>query len=416
MLLKSATIIDPESAFHRKTVDILIRDGKLARIAPFIEDIDEPLVELPNLHVSQGWMDCSVCMGEPGFEERDTIENTLKTAAKSGFTDVVMQPYTYPVPDTHAAISFLKTKSAGNPVNLYPVGALTQASEGVRLSELYDLKNAGAAAFGDYKKPLSNAGLLITALRYAQLFQGVVCSFPHQPQVAPNAMVNEHIAATALGLKGIPPLAEELQVMRDIAILGYTGGSLHIPTISTATSVALIREAKARGLALTCSVAIPNLFFTDEVLQDFDTSFKLMPPLRTQIDVDALLVGLEDGVIDFVTCDHNPIDIEHKKTVFEEALYGAVGLESAFGALNSLLGTEKTVHLLTRNKAYFGATNHSVCEGEKACLSLFAPDMVYTFGEEHLSSFSKNSPFPGKTLKGKAYGIVNNHQLIIHTT
>ncbi|MCB0376025.1 MAG: amidohydrolase family protein, partial [Sinomicrobium sp.] len=348
-LLKSATIIDPESTFHRQVSDILIADGRIAKIAQTIEAGDNfNTVTLNNLHVSRGWWDSSVCFGEPGFEERETLENGLATAAKSGFTDVAVQPDTHPVSDSRPDIAFLRSKAAGNAVNLYPVGALTLQSKGEHLAELYDMQNGGAVAFGDYKKPVTNPGILKIALQYAQGFDGLVCSFPQENNIAGSGVVNEHIAATQLGLKGIPTLAEALQVARDLFILEYTEGKLHIPTISTAAAVELIGNARKKGLNVSCSVAIHNLLFTDAVLREFDTNFKVLPPLRTEADRYALIDGLNQGIIDFATTDHCPVNIEHKKTVFDHALYGTTGLESAFGALHNLFGTEKTVELLTR--------------------------------------------------------------------
>ena len=414
-LLKSATIIDPGNTCHRQVSDILITDGIIAEIAPDIAHEDHVnVVALNNLHVSKGWSDTSVCFGEPGFEERETVENGLNTAAKSGFTDVVVQPDTYPVSDTGADIAFLRSKAAGYAVNLYPVGALSLQSKGERLAELYDMKNVGAVAFGDYKKPLANPNLLKIALQYAQGFNGLVCAFPQDNNIAGNGMVNEHISTTKLGLKGIPALAENMQLARDLFILEYTGGKLHIPTISTAGAVDLIKNAKEKGLDVSCSTAIHNLLFTDEMLKDFDTDFKVLPPLRTAEDQDALIQGLREGIIDLVTTDHSPLNIECKKTAFEHALYGTTGLESAFGALHSIFDLEKTIELLTADKTHFGIKSHAIKEGEKASLSLFNPDINYIFDEKDILSTSKNSAFKGTALKGKAYGIFNNDQLILN--
>ncbi|UNY98134.1 dihydroorotase [Zhouia spongiae] len=414
-LLKAVKIIDPNGDHHLKTKDILIENGIISKIEDKIEIKDNiKLVEIENLHVSQGWFDSSVSFGEPGFEERETIGNGLRTAAKSGFTSVAVNPNSNPVIDSNADIGFLKAKAFGNAVDLYPVGALTVNSEGVDLAELFDMKNAGAVAFGDYQKSVSNANLIKIALQYAQNFEGLILSFPLEKKIAGKGVVNEEVASTKLGLKGIPALAEELNIARDLFILEYTGGKLHIPTISTAKSVQLIKEAKAKGLDVTCSVAIHNLVLTDDILDEFNANYKVLPPLRTKNDVEALIMGVNEGAIDFVTSDHNPIDVEHKKLEFEHALYGSIGLESAFGVLNSIFGTEKTVDLLIKGKKRFGINESGIATGNKADLSLFAPDGVYTFGPEHIQSQSKNSAFLGRKLKGVALGIYNNGQLIIN--
>jgi len=412
LILKSATIVDASSKHHLKKRDILIENGKISKIAasiPSSEKIKE--VSLKNLHISQGWFDSSVSFGEPGFEERETIENGLKTAALSGFTSVAVNANSFPVTDSKGHIKFLKSKAEGNAVNLYPIGALTIGSKGIDLAELYDMQNEGAVSFYDYKNPIANANLLKIALQYTQNFDGLVQSFPFEKSVARNGMVNEEVNSTRLGLKGIPALSEELQIIRDLYILEYTGGKLHIPTISTKKSVELIKDAKKKGLNVSCSVAVFNLILTDDVLEGFDTNYKLLPPLRTKEDTKALLKGLKDGTIDGATSDHNPIDVEHKKTEFEQALFGSIGLESSFGALNTLLGTEEAVKALTGLKNTFGISSEQIEEGNKAELTLFNPEENWEFSEKDIVSTSKNGALLGTKLKGKPYGILSNNQL-----
>lgn len=416
ILLKSAKIVCPENKeLHLKKWDILIKNGTIEKIAV---TLDAPgntkSVNLKNLHVSLGWFDSGVSFGEPGFEERETIANGLRVAARSGFTDIVLYPSTHPVPDTSSDIVFLKERGIGKPTSIYPIGALTKNSEGVDLAELFDMKNAGAVAFFDFKKQVSNPNLLKIALLYAQNFDGLIFSFPQDGSIKGTGVAHEGDVSTALGLKGIPALAEELQIVRDLFILEYTGGKLHIPTISTAASVKLIANAKKKGLDVTCSVAIHNLFFSDNELKEFDTHFKVSPPLRSKTDCKALIKGLKDGTVDFVTSDHVPIDIEHKRVEFDNALDGTLGLESAFGALNSLFGAEESVALLTKGRARFKVDTPAFKEGAKANLTLFDPDEAYTFAQENIASTSKNSMFLGAELKGKVYGTINNNQLTIH--
>jgi len=415
VLIKSATVIDPKSDFNNQTVDILIENGIITQISKDLTNPDNYTeIKHNNLHVSQGWFDSSVSFGEPGYEDRETINNGLKTAAHSGFTSVAVNANTNPVIDTNANVTFLKAKSLGNPVSLYPIGALTKGSESVDLAELYDMKSAGAVAFYDYQKPIGNPNLMKIALQYASNFDGLVCSFPQESKISGLGVMNENITSTLLGLKGNPTLAEELQISRDLFILKYTEGKLHIPTISTAGSVALIREAKQNGLNVTCSVAIHNLILTDEALTTFDTLLKVTPPLRTQTDIDALIEGVKDGTIDMVTSDHNPIDIEHKKIEFDYAAYGTVGLESAFGALQTVLSLTESIEALTKGKSRFGVASHPIKIGEQADLSLFLPEGTYIFTKEHIISTSKNSCFIDKQLQGKVLGIYANNQLILN--
>lgn len=423
-LLKAAKIIAPKSKFHGKRVDILIEKGIISKIAKSISSPNpKPRggakktkeIQLPNLHVSCGWFDSSVSFGEPGHEERETIGNGLKTAALAGFTDVVVNPNTYPVIDTNTDISFIKSKGHGNAVNLHPMGALTKESKGIDLAELFDMQNAGAVAFGDYQKSIANPNLLKIALQYAQNFDALVCSFPQEDMISGSGVANEEGTSTLLGLKGNPALAEDLRVARDLFILEYTSGKLHIPTISTAKSVSLIKDAKKKGLDVSCSVAVHNLVLDDSLLAGFDTNLKVLPPLRTAKNNKALIKGLEDGTIDMVTCDHNPIDIEHKNVVFEQASYGTIGLETAFGALNNLIGTDTAIGVLTRGRERFKINAVGIAEGERANLSLFDPSGNHIFSETDINSTSKNSAFLGKELQGKVYGIFANDQLILNT-
>lgn len=415
LIIRNAKIIDSNSTFNTKIVDIIIEDGFIKKISNSLSnDGNFKELKLDNLHVSQGWFDSSVSLGEPGFEDRETITNGLTVAAKSGFTAIALQPNTFPVIDNQSQIQFVKNKAIGSATQLFPIGALTKSSEGKEMTELFDMKNAGAVAFGDYNKSQSNANIIKIALQYVQDFEGLVIAFPQDENIKGNGVVNEGAVSTRLGLKGIPNLAEELQISRNLFLLEYTGGKLHIPTLSTAKSVALIKEAKAKGLQVTCSVAVHNLVFTDEKLEEFDSRVKVSPPLRTAIDRKSLIEGVLDGTIDMITSDHNPIDIEHKKMEFDLAKNGTIGLESAFGALMTILPLEIIIEKLTAGKTIFSIESQTIEEGGKANLSLFNPEGKSIFSPESIASKSKNSAFLGMELIGKAYGIYNNGQLILN--
>ena len=264
-------------------------------------------------------------------------------------------------------------------------------------------------------KPIENDNLLKVALQYAQNFDGLVLSFPKNNKIACEGVVNEGANSTKLGLKGAPALAEEIQISRDLFLLEYTGGKLHIPTITTKKSVQLIKEAKKKGLDVSCSVSVHHLTLTDDELHHFEGNTKVTPPLRTKADTKALIKGLKDGVIDMITSDHNPIDIEHKKVEFSEAKDGTTGLESAFGALNTVLDIETIVNCFTTNpKLRFGIDSSSIQEGAKADITLFNPNTPHTFGVENIMSTSKNSIFIGKQLNGKVYGVFANKKLILN--
>ncbi|MGK4568773.1 dihydroorotase [Flavobacterium sp. 3HN19-14] len=413
LIIREAKIIDPKSAFHDQVVDLLIENGIIKKIGKKLQNPSEfDELKRDNLHVSEGWFDSSVSFGEPGFEDRETIANGLNVAAKSGFTAVALQPNSDPVIDNQSQVNFVLSKANGFATQLYPIGALTKNSEGKDLAELFDMKNAGAVAFSDYGRSLENANLLKIALQYTQDFDGLVIAFSQDANIKGNGVANEGIVSTKLGLKGIPALAEELHIARNLFLLEYTGGKLHIPTISTAKSVELIKAAKAKGLKVTCSAAVHNLVLNDEKLDGFDTRFKVSPPLRSESDRKALIKAVNNDIIDCITSDHNPIDIEHKKMEFDLAKNGTIGLESAFGGLSTVLSTEIIIKKLTSAKAIFNIKSEGIAEGVVANLTFFNPEGKSTFTKENILSKSKNSAFLVTELKGKVYGIFANNQLI----
>ena len=416
ILLKSAKIVDAsQKSLHLKKKDIWIKNGKIEKITNTISPKGKTkVVEAKNLHVSVGWFDSGVSFGEPGYEERETIENGLLTAAKSGFTDVVLNPDTQPVPDSSSDIIFLKNSAKNSISSLHPLGALTVKSQSEDLAELYDMSNAGAIGFYDYKHSVANPNLLKIALQYAQNFSGLVFSFPLDNNIAGKGLVNEGPVSTKLGLKGIPALAEELQIARDLHLLEYTGGKLHIPTISSAGSVKLIAAAKRKKLDVSCSVAIHNLWFTDAVLESFDSMYKVSPPLREKEDVKALLNGLKSGIIDYVTTDHTPMNIEQKALEFENAASGTIGLENAFGTLHQLFDIETAIRLLTKGRDRFGLPETPIKEGEEARMTLFDPTTSRSFEKEDIVSSSKNSIFIGEKLKGAVIGIIAGDKMLLN--
>lgn len=410
VLLKSVTIISPRSAeYHKKKRDILIKNGRINRIATAIRDAGKvKTISIPNLCVSPGWFDSGVCFGEPGYEERETIANGLKVAGNSGFTSIVLQPNTNPLPDTSGDIVFMKKSVANGATSLHPLGTLTVNSEGETLAELYDMHQAGAVGYYDHKRPQEHGNVLKIALQYAQNFGGLVYSFPLDADLAFQGLVHEGEVSTRLGLKGIPTFAEELRIKRDLAILEYTGGKLHFPTISSAKAVELIAEAKDKGLDISCSVALQNLWRTDEALHEFDSDYKVQPPLRSEADRKALRDGVRKGIIDMVISDHTPINIELKRVEFEQAAYGSLGLESMFGVLNSIYSTTTAIGILLRGRERYGLDRPKIAKGEVANLTLFDPEHRYTYEREMCQSTSKNSLFFGSKLKGKVYGTLAN--------
>ena len=414
LLLKNTTILENQNPFHKRQVDIEITDGIISKIGKNLTIKDGfEVIEKDNLHVSQGWLDTSVVFGEPGFETTETIENGLKVAGKSGFTSVFLHSNTNPAIDNQAILQFVKSKAQNSVTNLHIVGCLTKNSEGTDLAELFDMKNAGVVAFGDYKKSMTNANLLKIAFQYVDNFDGILFVQPMNKDIKGKGFVNEGIVSTKLGLKGIPAMAEEMEIERNIALLEYTNGKLHIPTITTKNSVDLIAKAQAKGLQITCGVSVNNLVLTDEELVDFNSNTKIYPPLRTETDRKALIEGVLNNVISVITSDHCPVNIEQKQLEYDLADYGSIGLESAFGALQTVLPTDVIVEKFTAQKSYFNIENSTISEGNKADITLFNPNEEWVFGKENILSFSKNSIMIGKKMKGKVYGIITNNKIEI---
>ncbi|MEL0299380.1 MAG: dihydroorotase [Flavobacteriaceae bacterium] len=414
ILLRNAVFVAPNQALHFQQRDILIEEGIITQIDTQIADKDARCIQSKNLHVSVGWFDPHVSFGEPGYEERETMANGLEVAAHSGFTALGINPDTDPLIDTHSDVSHLYKLGATALTQLHPIGCLTTGAQGQKMASLYDMHLAGAVAFGDYKKSIQNANLLKIALEYVQSFNGLLLSHPSNMDLEQNGVVHEGEASTRLGLKGIPRIAESVQIARDLELLKYTEGRLHFPFITTKESVSLIQKAKAEGLSVSCSVGIPHLYFDEAKIENFEANYKFFPPLRTQEDKTALREGLLSGTIDMVSAMHEPMNIENKELEFEHASPGSIGLEACFGILNNLFPVEKSIAFLTRGRRCFGLDIPQIKVGAKADLTCFDPDINYVLTKAHLRSTSKNCAYLGETLTGKVIATLNNDQIHQH--
>ena len=415
ILIKSATLVDSKSNLNFKQKDILVKDGVIVDIADSIDSKSKLILDFKNLHVSRGWMDTSVSFGEPGYEERESISNGLNTAASSGFTSILLNPDCNPLVDSHSAVEFLKKKSTNTTTKVYPVANLTSNSNGKDLASLYDMKLAGAVAYGDYKKPINDSSILKIALEYTKTFGGRVISFCQDEFLSENGVINESIVSSELGLKGIPDISESINIYRDIQILNYTNGKLHIPYVNTKMGVELIRDAKKRNLDITASTSLAHLIFSDKDIKEFNTNLKINPPLRSEIDCKAVKEGLIDGTIDYLTSMHEPLDIDNKKVVFDITSPGSIGLESVFGNMCNNFTLEKTIDILTRHKSIFEIEDHPIEKGSPADLTLFNPDKSYEFSNKHILSTSKNCAYLGSKLKGIVYGSINNNNSTLNS-
>lgn len=411
VLIKAAKILDASSPHHNTIQDIYIADGVIQKMGKNLSFPDAKQISFKNLHISQGWFDSSVSFGEPGYEERETIAHGLDVAASSGFTHIALNTNTDPKPDSRADIAFLLEQANGSPVRLYPKARITTSESESKLAPLRELQVTGAVCFSNHKSALANANILKLALQYTHDFDGLVESFAFNQDMANGGVMHEGAVSTSLGLTGIPSVVEEMQIKRDLDILSYTNGKLHIPTLSTKDAIPLIKQAKKAGLDVSTSVSIHNLFFTDKALEGFNANAKLLPPLREQNDSKALQKALKDGTIDMVTSDHHPLNSELKYVELDLAHFGSIGLEHSFGCLLSMFDVAVVVDILTRGKARFGITASPIQEGATADVSLFTPDGKKTVTKAAIRSTSKNSLFMDQALPGKVFGVIAQNKV-----
>lgn len=412
LLIKSATVIDPNSSFHQKVVDILIEDGYITLIAPKINAKAE-VVDGTGKYVSPGFFDLNCNIGELGLETKEDLQSGTKAAASGGFTGIALMPNTQPPVHSKAEVEYLLNRAKNNLVDVYPLGTISHKRDGKDMAEMYDMFLSGAKAFTDGNHPVQDAGLMERSLLYTKGFGALIMSYPEDTAIAGKAKVHEGEMSTLLGMKGIPSLAEELMIARDLYLAEYTESKIHFSTISTSRSVELIREAKKKGLKVTCDVAAHHLLLTDEALAGFDSQYKVKPPLRTQSDVDALIAGLKDGTIDAIVSQHTPHEIEFKDVEFEVAEYGNVALQTTF---STVLKAGLDLNLIVQKMAVkpreiLNVEASIIIEGKKANLALLDPNAEWQYTKQNNQSKSHNSPFIGQNLKGKVVLVCNNNHL-----
>ncbi|HVW95103.1 MAG TPA: dihydroorotase [Mucilaginibacter sp.] len=412
LLIKSATIIDPNSPFNNRVADILIEKGTISKIGYDLE-ADAELIEAEGKYVSPGFFDLNCNIGELGLETKEDLKTGTDAAVAGGFTGVALMPNTLPPVHSKAEIEYLMNRAKKNLVDVYPLGAISYKREGKDLAEMYDMFLSGAKAFTDGNKPVQDAGLMERALLYAQGFDALIFSYPEDTAISGKAKVNEGEISTMLGMKGIPPLAEELMIARDLYLAEYTGSRIHFTTISTTRSVELIREAKRKGLEVTCDVAAHHIVLTDEALLNFDSLYKVKPPLRTHDDVNALLSGLKDGTIDAIVSQHTPHEVEFKNVEFEVAEFGIIGLQTAFSlAIKAGLSTEMIVEkMAVAPRKILNIDIPVISEGSDANIVLFDPEAEWFYNRSINKSKSYNSPYIGENLQGKILLTINNNHL-----
>lgn len=416
ILIKSAKIIDKESKYHNKNMDLLIRNGKIEKIANSIKSVTKGKVieyKAENLHISPGWFDLHANFGEPGFEEQETLSTGMNAAIKGGFTGVMTMPNNKPCIDNKSMFNFIKNTVKNNIIDVIPAGNITQNGEGNEIVEMHEMHKAGCIAFTDDKNSINRNEVMKIAMLYAKDSNAIIMNFPNDKSIANNGFMNEGVTSTLLGIKGIPALAEEMMIDRDLNLCEYTNSRLHISYISTKNSVKKIKHAKTKGLKVSTDVTLYNLFLTESEVNNFDTRYKVLPPLRTLKDNKALIKGLKEGTIDVISTDHTPITQEQKKIEFDNASNGIIGLESAFGLLGKHILPQIELSTLiekisTNPRKILNMREVTIKEGEYANITLFNPDLEWEFRPDDVKSKSCNTPFIGQQLKGKALAIFNN--------
>ncbi len=415
LLIRAARVIDNYSPYNGQIKDILIKNSIIIEIGDGLTAADIPVYEANNLHISAGWVDIRVSAHDPGSEHKEDLHTASRAAAAGGFTEIAILPNTNPALDSKDTIGYVQRIGQGALVKIHAVGAVTKKCLGVDFTEMIDLSHAGAVAFSDGTQPIQNTHILLKTLQYLQPLNRVLMNRAEDAQLAVFGQINEGITSTMLGLRGLPTIAEELAIMRDLKLLEYVDAKtdrplLHFSTISTAESVALIREAKRKGLPVSCDVAAHQMAFDDSIMTGFDTNYKVIPPFRSQTDIAALWNGLADGTIDAVVSDHLPQDEEAKNLEFDLAEFGIIGLETVFCLLlnnDNQLTLNQIIEKLTHAPRHIlRLPALTIKEGAVANLTLFDPTLSWQY--DRTNSKSKNSPFLNKTLTGKVLGVVNN--------
>jgi dihydroorotase len=412
LLIKQAKVVDPNSPHNGKRVDILIENGQLKSIRKNLSS-KAKTISGKNLHVSPGWFDMHVNFRDPGDEHKEDLNSGCSAAAFGGFTGVACMPGTNPPLHTKADIEYIISKAKGNVVDVHPIGALSKGLQGKEMTEMYDMSLSGAVAFSDEKNPISSAGVLSRALLYVNMFNGLVISHSQDESISLEGQMNEGDISTSLGLNGMPALAEEIMITRDVYLAEYTNSRLHFATISTVNSVEIIRNAKRKGIKVTAEIAAHQIGIDDSELVTFDSNFKVNPPLRTKKDIAALKKGLSDGTIDAICSDHNPEDVETKNREFDIASFGVIGLETAYAVVNThsgLTSGEIVDKMSISPRKILGIEVPVIKNGEKANLTIFDPKLKWTYRSGDIRSKSANSPFIDKTFTGKAVGVFNNNK------
>lgn len=407
-LIRGGRIIDPGQGIDR-VGSLLIRDSRIAGVDTGTTVADS-VIDASGKIVCPGLIDAHVALREPGNEEDETTCTGTAAALAGGFTSIACLPDTTPAIDNRGAAEFvfLMAERARN-CNVLPLGAVTKGNRGEELAEIGQLVEGGAVALTDGKRPIANAEIMWRALEYARMFDTPVFNMPQVPELVHKGVMHEGFHSTLLGLPGVPSAAENIMVSRDIALAARTNGRLHLMCVSTSVSIDLIRRARERGVCVTCDVTPHHLALTDDALTTFDPNFKVDPPLRPQGHIDAMIEGLKDGTIDVISADHQPWAVEKKTCELDLAPFGIVGLETLLPiCIQTLIEPEHLswlefiAKLTTGPARLLGIQKGTLAPGSDADITIIDPEVEWTIDPDQFRSRSRNTPFAGRQVRGRA--------------
>lgn len=415
ILVQGPEIIDADSPFHRKVKNVLIHNGRIVEVGDKQYEADK-VIAASGMMLSKGWFDLGTFMGDPGLEHKEDLESVVDAASAGGFTGLAVLPNTSPCVQSKNEISYLTKGNNTQLVQIHPLAAVTLNNKGEELTEMIDLHVAGAVAFTDGLKPIWHTDIFLKSLQYLQKFGGLLIDHPEDIWLNMFGQMHEGVNSTMLGLKGMPRIAEDIAVGRNLALLSYAGGRLHFSKMSSGRAIDLIRQAKKK-MRITCDVAVYQPLLQDDVLSTFDTNYKVNPPLREKADTDALIKGLKDGTIDVLCSGHTPHEVESKDLEFDLSDFGMINLQT-FGAnlvsLSSAVDWDVLMEKITvAPRTLLGLEIPRIAVDEKANLTLFDPRRDWTLDEKTNLSKSKNSPWYNRTVTGKVIAVFNNGRMRI---
>jgi len=411
ILLQNPQILDKRSAWHRKKKNVLIQGGKILEIGDKSYNADR-VIDAEGMILSPGWFDLGAFCGDPGLEHREDISSLSKAAQAGGFTEVALLPNTSPSIQSKNDIAYLIRKNDSKLVQIHPIASVTRNNKGEEMTEMIDLYEGGAVAFSDGLRSIHHTDIFLKSLQYIKKFDGLLIDHANDHWLDLFGQMNEGPVSASLGLKGMPELSEEVAASRNIRLLGYSESRLHLLNISSPRVIELVRSALKKGLQLSCSVTAYQALLDDTKLTDFDTNFKVAPPLRDRSSNEKIIKGIKDGIISVISSGHLPVDEESKVVEFDHAEPGIINLQTFASQLVQLseeISWEDLLEKVTINPRQLLKIDLPVIgAGERANLTLLDPGKRWVFSRQENLSKSCNSPFFNEELKGKVVAVFNN--------